>query len=100
MIDVKTVQLGQKVRVRATLCREDSDEKLGFQRARLVWKRRTPGTIDAVVVGVRTLSNGIVSYSFEDGVGYRAKEHFPALLVSFDLRRKPVFALPDDVEEA
>lgn len=100
MIDIKAVQLGQKVRVRATLRREGSDEELGSQRVRLVWERRTTGTMDAVVVGVRTLSNGIVSYSFEDGGGYRAKEHFPALLVSFDLRRKLVFALPEDVEEA
>jgi hypothetical protein len=66
------------------------------------WK--TTGTLvrpesrEGIVVGIRHLSNGTVRY-FPDGeTDYRPTEHFPALLVAFDLRRKPVFVLPADVE--
>lgn len=98
MIDIKTVQLGQRVRVLATL-RRVAEGRSGMAWGRS-WKRLGRESGDAVIVGIRTLSNGLTEYPYDAGPLYTAKEHFPALLVSFDLRRRPVFALPEDVEEA
>ncbi len=54
-----------------------------------------------VIVGWRTLSNGKVTYGNDwDGSDeFRPTEHFKAYLVAYDMRRKPVYVLPEDLEE-
>lgn len=51
-----------------------------------------------VLVGIRTLSDGTIDWSFDEPVTFYPETYFTAYLVAFDLRRKPVFLLPDDVE--
>lgn len=49
-----------------------------------------------IIVGKRTLSNGNVSVlGYDEPILYRPTEHFQAYMVAFDLRRKPVFVLPE-----
>jgi hypothetical protein len=50
-----------------------------------------------LVVGVRTLSNGVIEWNYEEPIQFFPDLHFTAYLVAFDLRRKPVYLLPDDV---
>lgn len=52
---------------------------------------------NGVVVGKRTLSNGTVSSGY-DGSEYMPKETFSALIISFDMHRKPVKVRIEDVE--
>jgi hypothetical protein len=60
------------------------------------WGKR--GTmVKGIVVGVRTLSNGTIDWSFDEPVTFNPETYFTAYLVAFDLRRKPVYLLPDDV---
>lgn len=67
-------------------------------------KEWVPNTVAAptegVVVGVRTLSNGAVTYS--DVVTYRPSRdgYFTAYLIAYDMRRKPVFVRPEHIEPA
>jgi hypothetical protein len=50
------------------------------------------------IVGVRTLANGTLHWNYEEPTRFVADLYFTAYLVAFDLRRKPVYLLPDDVE--
>jgi hypothetical protein len=51
-----------------------------------------------IIVGVRTLSNGVIEWNYEEPIQFYPDLYFTAYLVAFDLRRKPVYLLPDDVE--
>jgi len=50
-----------------------------------------------LIVGVRTLSNGVIEWNYEEPIQFFPDLYFTAYLVAFDLRRKPVYLLPDDV---
>lgn len=59
---------------------------------------RRGDTRTGVIVGVRTLVNGYATWQYSDEpIIFYPEEHFTAYLVAFDLRRKPVYLLPDDV---
>lgn len=49
---------------------------------------------EGVVVGLRTLSNGINESHGDEGIQYIPEEYIPAVLVAYDLRRKPVYVEP------
>jgi hypothetical protein len=49
------------------------------------------------IIGVRTLANGTLHWNYEEPTRFVADLYFTAYLVAFDLRRKPVYLLPDDV---
>lgn len=53
---------------------------------------------EGVVVGIRTLSNGVVTYDAEEGNTYRQKETFQALVIAHSMRSKPVYVRLEDVE--
>lgn len=63
--------------------------------------RWNKGYMEGVIVGERTLANGNLIY----GNGYdiidvfRPTEHFKAYQVAFNIRQKPVYVLPEDLEE-
>lgn len=59
-------------------------------------------SLSGIVVGARTLANGTVAYGGDDGSAFRAADggYFPAYLVAFDLRRKPVHVLPEHLSPA
>lgn len=50
-----------------------------------------------IIVGIRTLSNGTITWFSDEPIVFYPDLYFTAYLVSFDLRRKPVYLLPDDV---
>ena len=62
-----------------------------------LWPGRPTDGGAGIIVGKRTLSNGDihVSYGEDAATVYKPTEHFQAYLVAFDLRRKPVFVLPE-----
>lgn len=63
------------------------------------WLIRQAENLHGIVVGIRTLSNGHVTYGdWEDGghVYHADKDgSFTAYLVAYDVRRKPVYVLPE-----
>jgi hypothetical protein len=60
------------------------------------WVKR--GNIkEGIICGVRTLSDGTIDWSFDEPVTFYPETYFPAYIVAFDLRRKPVHLLPADV---
>lgn len=50
-----------------------------------------------IVIGQRTLSNGENHYLGDDGIQYRPKNYFKVYLISFDMRRNPVYVLPEHI---
>jgi len=89
-------QLGQRVRFTEPLRREFThDGKTG----RKVW-RVDPAieAIEGVVVGKRTLANGIRHLiGYDEGISFIKEETFTAYLIAYDLRRKPVHVLPEHI---
>lgn len=53
---------------------------------------------EGLVIGLRNLSNGGVDYGYEEGTQFFPESHLQAVIVAYDLRRKPFLALPDDLE--
>lgn len=92
-----TWQLGQKVRYADRLVRT-------YVVGRKVWQRRGDKWIPAepgvgVLVGLRTISDGEVSY-WDERPEYVPTKRYRAALIAVDLRRKPVLAFLEDVEAA
>lgn len=53
---------------------------------------------EGVIIGKRTLTNGRNHYSgYDEPITFIPKERFSAYLVAFDLRRKPVYVLPEHI---
>lgn len=61
------------------------------------WNR--PGAREGIVVGLRTLSNGTITYNYDAGPDYRADDTVPAVLIAFDIRRKPILCPPAHVKK-
>jgi hypothetical protein len=66
------------------------------------WAKRSwskPGQLEGILIGIRTLSNGWVTYGDEfTPTRYEAVDHFTAYLIAYDTRRSPVYLLPEDCE--
>ena len=69
-----------------------------------VWKPRwepnsglSDTLMEGIVIGQRTMTNGIVKYLGEDGTNYTAIEGFQGLLIATDLRSAHVKVRADDV---
>lgn len=87
--------LGDKVRVRAWLERSRSGQSYNQK----YWKREEfAAPMDAIVVGLRTLSEGNITFWDEGGYAYEATNHFKAALVAYSLRNRPVFVKLEDIE--
>lgn len=102
--------LGQRVAYSTHVTR-GMDVKKHAERAGTVYRRSTmpkcwsteawPGKDhdggEGIIVGKRTLSDGLVVYGngYDEGTTYEPERHFTAWLVAFDLRRKPVYVLPE-----
>lgn len=83
----------------------DTDGRDEFNRSvhRKVWRTAPwfrPAPIRGVIVGIRTLSNGRNEYhGYDEPIEYCGEEFFSAYLVAYDLRRKPVFVLAENLKE-
>ena len=61
----------------------------------------TPQPREGILIGVRRLANGkCIAGDYETPTMFRAEEHFTAYLIAFDIRRNPVYCLPEHVEVA
>lgn len=55
-----------------------------------------PNPREGLVIGKRTLVNGDRDYlGFEEGYGFIPREYVTAYVVAYDMRRKPVYVLPE-----
>jgi hypothetical protein len=50
-----------------------------------------------LIIGVRTLSNGTITWFSDEPIVFHPEMYFTAYLIAYDLRRNPVYLLPDDV---
>ena len=89
-------QLGQKVIITQVLKRtieyrkeNETDYRSTRHKFWKVTDLKKPREV--MIVGVRTLSNGITQYDSEAGNMYDPKDYFKALLVTGTLREKPFF---------
>lgn len=88
--------------------------KVHFDHSSILWREHLAGgkrrwapvhwsrdQHTGVIVGWRTLANGDVEYGngYDSGTEFYPTEHFKAYLVAYDMRKKPVYVLPKDLEE-
>jgi hypothetical protein len=68
-------------------------------RADCRWARGDVIPQTGIIIGLRTLSNGIATDNGPDtGSGYMHKQNVPAALIATGLRRRPVFVPLDAVQ--
>lgn len=96
---LKTLRLGQKVRVAAVLKRTtEYPERGGWGEAHKVWCRDVlPAPVAGVLVGLRTISDGTRVDMGDEGIGYKATAHRPAALVAVGLRTALRLVALDDL---
>lgn len=108
-MDINNLLLGDKVLFfyhldRKMEVREHPNPKFALSPTQQwrVWKNVPAidgkSSLSGIVVGVRTLRNGIVDFSTygpHPEISFEKKETIKAVLVSYNLHRKPVFVLPE-----
>jgi hypothetical protein len=102
------IDLGTRVRFEAVLARRSSYPSRDYETGRRAewtktWERVGLGGFsvvkEGIVVGVRTLQNGVnEGGGWDEPIYFRPTERFRAVLISTDLRSRPVFARFEDVE--
>lgn len=51
---------------------------------------------EGIIIGKRTLANGVITWgTYEDPDIFRPVEHFTAYVIAYDMRRNPVYVLPE-----
>jgi hypothetical protein len=94
-----TFVFGQAVVVRAELQRESSSHKRDAVYLLKEWQRRPlSAPREGIVVGSRMLQDGSVKLDPEYGPDFRSTSCFSAYIVYYNMRRRPMFVLPEDVE--
>ena len=96
--DTSAFFLGQWVEFEFTL-RRVSDYGPGYRGWRKEWRRdKFTVNTQGIVMGIRHLSNGKNEWVQDDApLCYTHTDYLVAVLVSYDLRRKPVLVLPEDL---
>ena len=61
------------------------------------WEHAAAEPARGIIVGVRTLANGDVTWAGEDGSSFRVRETLQAYVIAYDLRRRHVLARVEDV---
>jgi hypothetical protein len=94
------LKLGQRVAFAHPITRRTAkDPDTGVVRR--FWARpetQEPPAREGVIIGARTLANGVLSQNPElDGRRFLADRWFRAYLVSFDMRMDPICVLPEDI---
>lgn len=94
-------EFGDKVRASVELKRRWVDSMKRWVTAPIAdydaWGHATHAR-EGVVIGKRTLANGIVHWgSYDESTYFEAKERLEAYLVAFDMRRKPFLVLAEDL---
>jgi len=87
--------LGDKVRVRKIIKVEKRwDDKARHTKRKWVSKE---WELDGIVIGHRYVQEGIVDY-WSDHSTFTPEKYIECYLVAYDLHRKPVHVLPEDME--
>jgi hypothetical protein len=87
--------LGDKVRVRRIIeLSQLSDYHAGHTERKWVSKEQE---LDGIVIGHRLVQEGIVHH-WPDHIAFVPKKYIECYLVAYDLHRKPVHVLPEDME--
>ena len=92
---MKRHALGDKVRVRRII--EPSklwDHHARHRKRKWVSKEQE---LDGIVIGHRHVQEGIVDH-WPDHIAFIPKKYIECYLVAYDLHRKPVHVLPEDME--
>jgi hypothetical protein len=94
-----TYTLGQSVVVQAQVVKEhpipDGDADTWFTR----WVRKPSfPPVAGTVVGKRTVKEGHEEYDEEGARSFKYTRHIEVYLVAYNMRRKPMFVLPEDME--
>ena len=82
-------------------CKAKLERKHGESLHPNVWKaderfwKRKEQNFDGVIIGKRTLQNGIVVYDEE--IRFESDDYFTAYLVSVNMNENPVYVLPEDI---
>ena len=88
-------ELGDKVRVRKIIEVEKRwDDKARHTKRKWVSKE---WELDGIVIGHRYVQEGIVDY-WSDHITFTPEKYIESYLVAYDLHRKPVHVLPEDME--
>lgn len=91
------LELGTFVQFSATYIRCSANT--GSYRVRKYWHTKQCKSRTGVLVGMRTLSNGLRGWiDSEEGYDYNPTEYLQAVLVAFDIHRKPVLVPIDAVQ--
>ena len=87
--------LGDKVRVQRII----EVEKRWDHEARHTKRKWVPGAqkLDGIVIGHRHVQEGIVDH-WPDYIAFIPEKYIECYLVAYDLHRKPVHVLPEDME--
>ncbi len=92
-------RFGNYVSFCRVLQREYGDETADRQGWKKIWHVKQGNWTPGIVIGVRTLSDGENAFMGQEGIDYTPTRYFKAYLVAFDMRRKPVFILPEDLKD-
>ena len=92
---MKKYALGDKVRVRRVIEAEKSWNR-EERRTKRKWISREE-KLDGIVIGYRHVQEGVVEY-WSDHVTFFPEKYIKCYLVAYDLHRKPVHVLPEDME--
>lgn len=82
-------------------CKAKLERKHGKSLHPNVWKAyerywaRQKQTFSGVIIGKRTLQNGIVVY--DEQTHFQSDDYFTAYLVSVNMNENPVYVLPEDI---
>jgi hypothetical protein len=98
-------EFGERVTFTRTLTRRYRHHPSNGWQGRKVWESEgypgepEPAPRSGIIVGVRTLADGVNSYNgYEEPITFQAERHFKAYLIAFDFRRKPALVLPEHIE--
>ena len=98
------MKFGDTVTVKGTLYRtcerRQRKQYSGLERPQpyKLWKEREIKPRQAILIGFRTLQNGFKYWEPEVGWIFAGDEQVKAVLVVFNERERPVFALPSSVQ--
>lgn len=97
------IEFGQRVWFSQTYKRKWESRKIpndefGRSEAWKVWQTFSSiQTKEGIIIGKRTLSNGINHWDPDAGNMYESKDFFPAYLVAYDMKQKPVLVPIDNI---
>lgn len=98
---MSAVKLGARVKLTQALVREqgrESHPQFGTHWSKMWRTRPLKAPVEGIIVGRRTLNQGFNEWIGNDeGITFVITDRFQAVLVAFDMRRKPVPVLEEDL---